>query len=117
LWAELEREREMRLELCTDWADDHTHLQKLCMAAGCSEQEVEGDKYLGIPSIRDLVDLLSKVKLANMSYVRFENTLADLTDCYKHMDDEVSDREDESRKRLINLCKSISDEYTYDYGR
>jgi hypothetical protein len=49
--------------------------------------------------------------MANMSYVRFENTLSDLQDCCRYMDDEISEREDNARQKLIKLCKSIADEY------
>jgi hypothetical protein len=51
--------------------------------------------------------------MPNMSYVRFENTLTDLRDCHQNMDDEISDSEDNARQRLIKLCKSIADEYSY----
>lgn len=46
-----------KIQLCRDWAYDHTHLQKLCREAGVSEQEVEGNSY-GIPDISDLADKL-----------------------------------------------------------
>jgi hypothetical protein len=51
--------------------------------------------------------------MSNMSYCRFHNTLNDLRDCYKHMDDqpeedEVEDIEElEARRDLIELCKDI----------
>jgi len=47
----------------------------------------------------------------NMSYCRFENTYRDLQDCYNAMDDDLSEEETEFRKRLIELCRDISDEY------
>ena len=50
---------------CLDWADDHTHLQKLCLKAGFSFKEVEGDNY-SVPSIMDLADMLfSKIDNAS----------------------------------------------------
>lgn len=48
-----------------------------------------------------------------MSYCRFENTLSDLRDCYVNMNDDVSEREFNKRKLLIELCKLIADEYEY----
>lgn len=49
--------------------------------------------------------------MANMSYVRFQNTLADLQDCYDNMDKELSGAEKRARKDLIELCRTIVDEY------
>lgn len=62
--------------------------------------------------------------MGNMSYVRFENTFRDLEDCLNHMDDDLSESEQEYRQRLINLCFEIgvswgNDEggsYQYDWG-
>lgn len=49
--------------------------------------------------------------MANMSYVRFENTYKDLMDAYQHIwDDELSESEEQYRTGLIKLCKSIADE-------
>lgn len=50
--------------------------------------------------------------MANMSYCRFRNTLADLRDCYKHMDEEIDAKEEQrARVLLIQLCQSIVDDY------
>ena len=49
--------------------------------------------------------------MSNMSYCRFENTYIDLQDCYRSMDNDLSDSEKSYKKRLIELCKDISDEY------
>lgn len=50
--------------------------------------------------------------MPNMSYCRFENTLADLRECYDHMDDEnLSPTEFACRTRIIKLCKRIADDY------
>lgn len=43
--------------LHADWAEDHTHLQDLCRAAGATEFDVEGGSY-GVPDIIELSDLL-----------------------------------------------------------
>lgn len=52
--------------------------------------------------------------MANMSYCRFENTLNDLRDCYYNMDsNDLSETEFHKRKQMIELCKSIVDEYEY----
>lgn len=51
--------------------------------------------------------------MGNMSYCRFENTYGDLQDCYDHMDEveEMSDSEKKYRRRLIELCQNIFDDY------
>lgn len=50
--------------------------------------------------------------MANMSYCRFQNTLTDLLDCYRNMDDDDLDEyETEARTALISLCIDIADEY------
>lgn len=56
--------------------------------------------------------------MSNMGYCRFENTLPDLMDCYEHInDDDLSDREIKSRRRLLELCALIASEYEDDeYG-
>lgn len=57
LAAEVVRLRTINRHACEEWAEDHTHLQNLCRAAGCTEHEVEGDRY-GVPGIMELADLL-----------------------------------------------------------
>jgi hypothetical protein len=53
--------------------------------------------------------------MANMSYCRFRNTLEDLRECYDNMDDgDVSEEEQRARKRLIQLCREIVDNYGDD---
>lgn len=47
----------------------------------------------------------------NMSYCRFENTLAALRDCYDSMDEDVSESEATARQKLIELCAEIAAEY------
>jgi hypothetical protein len=50
--------------------------------------------------------------MANMSYVRFENTVRDLMDCHRHInDDDLSEREDSSRKVLVSICRDIIEAY------
>lgn len=51
--------------------------------------------------------------MANMSYCRFRNTLADLRECQGHLGDEVGDDEEEerARKRLIQLCIKIASDF------
>lgn len=49
--------------------------------------------------------------MANMSYIRFQNTLADLRDCAAHItDDGLSTDEENARRRLIVTCQRIVDE-------
>lgn len=53
--------------------------------------------------------------MANMSYVRFENTCSDLYDCFKHINDrDLSISEKRSRAELINLCNDIIEEFEDD---
>ena len=52
--------------------------------------------------------------MANMSYCKFQNTLADLMDCRTHMDDEkMSSSELSARFDLVQLCGEIFEEYAY----
>ena len=46
--------------------------------------------------------------MTNMSYCRFENTLLNLTDCYDHLDDDLSPEEEEAKKKLITICCLIA---------
>jgi len=52
--------------------------------------------------------------MGNMGYCRFENTLNALEDCHEHIEDDISDKEKEYRYCLIELCKTIADEYGED---
>ena len=51
--------------------------------------------------------------MSNMSYCRFENTLADLSDCYENMDNskELSVSEQRCRAKLIKMCEDIAGDY------
>jgi hypothetical protein len=55
-----------------------------------------------------------------MSYCRFENTLKDLQDCYKALQNNTIDSMEEmsaiefnSMVRLVDLCYMISDEFDH----
>jgi len=50
--------------------------------------------------------------MSNMSCCRFQNTLADLRDCYRHIYDDLEDNkfESASRTELIELCQRIVEE-------
>lgn len=54
----------------------------------------------------------------NMSYCRFENTLEDLRDCARSMNDgesdDLSEIEERSRNELIRLCIEIAKYYGPD---
>ena len=53
--------------------------------------------------------------MANMSYCRFENTVKDLYDCSKNMDDtDLSETEEKARLRLIRICKEIAEDYGWE---
>ena len=53
----------------------------------------------------------------NMSYCRFENTLAALRECDNAMAescnplDELSDSEKQAAKRLLKLCREMAENY------
>ena len=49
--------------------------------------------------------------MSNMEYCRFQNTLADLRDCYAHMDDRLTEEEQEAMNKLVKLCQRIADDY------
>lgn len=51
----------------------------------------------------------------NMSYCRFQNTLADLKDCYYNIEEveDMSAEEKRARKQLIELCAEIAEEKDY----
>lgn len=55
--------------------------------------------------------------MANMSYCRFENTLSDLRDCKEALEnqEELSSREANKAKALIDLCREIADNYDDGY--
>ena len=52
--------------------------------------------------------------MANMSYCRFENTVADVLDCIDNWNRVESDSEKECRKELVNLAKQIVEDYGDD---
>lgn len=53
--------------------------------------------------------------MSNMSYCRFQNTLADLRDCYLAMCEEQendwSEDEQKAFKSMLKLCKKIASDY------
>ena len=49
--------------------------------------------------------------MANTTTNRFENTVIDLLDCYKHMEDELSESEEKAKRKIIRLCNQIIVEY------
>jgi len=53
------------------------------------------------------------IKMSNMSYCRFQNTLEDLKDCKEHINDtrDMSDDEKRARNRLVNVCRMIVEDY------
>ncbi|MDE1969383.1 MAG: hypothetical protein KGI92_10795 [Alphaproteobacteria bacterium] len=49
--------------------------------------------------------------MANMTHCRFQNTLADLRDCYENIEShELSVEEERARVALVTLCKQIAEE-------
>lgn len=58
--------------------------------------------------------------MSNMSYCRFENTVADLDDCYESMsmgDNDLSDTEVKAKKRLIDMCIDIACDHGHENDR
>lgn len=53
--------------------------------------------------------------MSNMRYCRFSNTLSDLEDCLKVINDteDLSESEATARRRLIKLCAEIVEETGY----
>lgn len=55
-------------------------------------------------------------KARNMSYVRFQNTLEALKDCYNAMTDEPDEKldadEEQAKKWLIETCQEIASEFS-----
>lgn len=50
--------------------------------------------------------------MANMPHCRFYNTVADLRDCYDHMDEHLDSlAEIRARAALIKLCQRVVDDY------
>jgi hypothetical protein len=45
--------------------------------------------------------------MGNMSYCRFQNTLADLRDCAEHFDEAAGPEEKIARNRLVQVCRDI----------
>lgn len=52
-----------------------------------------------------------RLNMSNMSYCRFENTLNDLRECYDALCNGEGEGEPEAREQLINLCRSITEEF------
>lgn len=48
-----------------------------------------------------------------MSYCRFENTYADLQECYESMDDDLSKTEHEYRQLMVKLCQDIINDFEH----
>lgn len=51
--------------------------------------------------------------MSNMSYCRFQNTLSDLRDVAAHIQDKLSEDENQARRDLIHTCADILEEIGY----
>ncbi len=49
--------------------------------------------------------------MPNMSYCQFENTYRDLIQCLRAMNDDLSESETAYKRRLVDVCKDIVEEY------
>jgi len=54
--------------------------------------------------------------MSNMSYCRFQNTVADVRDCWDNIHDSLSGAEFDARNKLIELCKRIAEFDTDDFS-
>ena len=52
--------------------------------------------------------------MGNMGYCRFQNTVTDLQDCYDNIGCTESEEEKAAEKRLIELCRLITEDYAED---
>ena len=53
--------------------------------------------------------------MGNMSYCRFENTLADLKDCLRHIAEDAENHYDEAaRQEMLELFRVIGEDYDGD---
>jgi predicted secreted protein len=50
--------------------------------------------------------------MANMGYVRFENTYNDLRDCYENWDNPQNESEEKYRKWMLELAEKIVNEFS-----
>lgn len=56
--------------------------------------------------------------MGNMGYCRFQNTTSDMDDCIENMDDnDLSEEEQEARKRFIEMCIDVALDYGYEIDR
>lgn len=49
--------------------------------------------------------------MANMGYARFQNTTRDMEDCIEHIDDDLSEDEQEARRDFIRMCVEIANSH------
>ena len=50
--------------------------------------------------------------MGNMSYCRFENTMNDLRDCLRHIDQEAeNDRDESERQEMLELFREICEDW------
>ena len=53
--------------------------------------------------------------MGNMSYCRFENTMADLKDCLRHISEDAENHYDEAaRQEMLELFRVIGEDYDGD---
>jgi hypothetical protein len=54
--------------------------------------------------------------MANMGYCRFHNTVQDMEDCMEYLyDTDLSTAEMRERKRFIELCQEVAEEFSDGY--
>jgi hypothetical protein len=49
--------------------------------------------------------------MSNMGYCRFQNTVGDMEDCVDHLDDDLSEDEQEARREFISICVRVASDY------
>lgn len=51
----------------------------------------------------------------NMGYVRFQNTVDDMADCFDHLyDEDLSEPERKARNYFLLMCKQVVDEFPFE---
>jgi predicted secreted protein len=63
--------------------------------------------------MKQIINLTTKNNtMANMGYVRFENTYQDLRDCYENWDNPQNESEEKYRKWMLELAEKIVNEFS-----
>jgi hypothetical protein len=79
-----------------------------CIGSGHNKDDYPDYWKKAIKSLADMEDFENGI--ADTDHYRFQNTLTNLQDCWKHITDgDISKEEDTSRDKLITLCEQIAE--------